>query len=127
MRNNWKRAIGAWGPAVVYMAVIFTLSAQSKLPAAPGILGWDKLQHLIAYAVMGLLLFRAAILRPLTRLGPYLMTLIIGALHGAADEYHQSFVPGRNMSAHDWAADVLGLVLALAILRMATHRTNQGG
>lgn len=111
----------------MYMAAIFVLSAQSKLPAAPSILGWDKLQHVLAYVVLGLLLFRAAVISPIARTSPYRLSLLLGALYGAFDEYHQSFVPGRDMSALDWLADVLGLIAALILMRILEMPRENGG
>jgi VanZ family protein len=111
-----RRKLTAWLPVIAYMGVIFVLSAQPKLPTPPGILGWDKLQHYLAYMVMGLLLIQAADRMPLLRINPYLQALVIGALYAASDEYHQSFVPGRTMDARDWLADVTGLLVALAVV-----------
>lgn len=102
------RGYVAWLPVIAYMGIIFVLSAQPKLPTPPGLLGWDKFQHYLAYMVMGLLLIRAAYGMPLA--------LIIGAAYAASDEYHQSFVPGRNMDVRDWLADVAGLLVALAVV-----------
>ena len=121
------RGVVAWGLAVVYMAAIFTLSAQSRLPTPPGILGWDKLQHVLAYMVLGLLLFRACVISPIARTSPYRLSLLLGALYGAFDEYHQGFVPGRDMSALDWLADVLGLIAALILMRILEMRRENGG
>ena len=30
-------------------------------------------------------------------------------MYAISDEWHQSFVPGRQLSAWDWAADLAGL------------------
>ena len=109
------------------MAVVFVLSAQSKLPSPPGILGWDKLHHMLAYMVLGLLLFRGAVISPIARISPYRLVLLLGALYGAFDEYHQGFVPGRDMSALDWLADVLGLIAALILMRILEMRRENGG
>jgi VanZ family protein len=114
--SKLRRVAYAWLPAMAYMALIFVLSAQPRLPIAPGLLGWDKLQHWLAYMVMGLLLIRAAYETPLPRISPYLLALIIGAAYAASDEYHQSFVPGRTMSIWDWLADLTGLLFALAVV-----------
>ena len=127
MRNGWKPGIIAWGPAVAYMAVLFVLSAQSKLPSPPSILGWDKLQHLTAYMVLGLLLYRACVISPIAGKSPYWTAFLLGALYGTFDEYHQSFVPGRDMSALDWLADVLGLIAALILMRILEMRRENGG
>ena len=43
------------------------------------------------------------------------MTTLVGAvLWGVSDEWHQSFVPGREVDAVDLLADVAGSALAVA-------------
>lgn len=111
----------------MYMAAIFAVSAQSKLPTPPGILGWDKLQHVLAYVVLGLLLYRACVISPIAGTRPYWPAFVLGALYGAFDEYHQGFVPGRDTSALDWLADVVGLTAALILMRMLETRRQNGG
>ena len=37
--------------------------------------------------------------------------ILLGALYGLTDEWHQSFVPGREVSALDWLADLCGVTL----------------
>lgn len=125
-RRFWN-GIVAWAMVVAYMMIIFTLSAQSKLPSPPSFLGWDKFQHYLAYMFMGLLIFRAAYRAPALPIGPYWHALILGALYGGLDEFHQSFVPGRNMSILDWLADVAGLIMALAIVYIARRYRPNGG
>jgi len=120
--------VKAWWPALLYMAAIFILSAQSKLPELPGpILSWDKSLHLIAYLGLGFVLFRAVSLTPLLGPGLYPQSLLVGALYGASDELHQRFVPGRTMDFFDWLADVMGLALALLIIGIIKNRRANGG
>ena len=104
---------------MVWMALIFYLSAQSSLPPLPGFAGIDKIQHGGAYVILGLLLYRAM------RSTPY--TLALGALYGASDEIHQRFVPGRHMSGWDWLTDIAGLAIAMAAVAViAKYRANGG-
>ncbi|MDR2491693.1 MAG: VanZ family protein [Spirochaetaceae bacterium] len=43
-----------------------------------------------------------------------LITVLAVSAYGVLDEFHQSFVPGRQVSAFDWAADTVGAVLGCA-------------
>jgi len=124
-----KRAASAWAPVLAYMAIVFALSAQSKLPeiSAP-ILSWDKAQHAIVYLGLALVAFRGAALMPLTaRPGSYAQSFIVAALYGALDEFHQKFVTGRSAEAGDWAADAIGAALALLVIAVVRNRSANGG
>lgn len=116
MRARIKRIASAWVPAIAYMAVIFILSAQSKLPEPPGVFGWDKLQHSTAYAVLALILFRAVSIAPFLKFNTYAQALGFGALYGASDELHQKFVPGRTADPADWLGDIIGMSIGLVLL-----------
>ena len=69
----------------------------------------DKLGHLVLYGMLGATLSRARRLQAV----PYAALVLIGALYGASDEWHQSFVPGRQVSAFDWIADLVGVAVGL--------------
>jgi VanZ family protein len=56
-----------------------------------------------------------------SRLGSF-VTVGLGVLYGAVDEWHQSYVPGRDVSVADWAADILGVVLGYFAIRMILSR-----
>ena len=98
---------------------IWFLSSQSILPRPKGILGWDKLQHMLAFGVMGVTAgfwIRPAFWRRRPVLSLLIITLVI-SVYGAIDEFHQFFVPGRDCNVWDWVADTLGAFLgALAVL-----------
>ena len=48
---------------------------------------------------------------------------IIGTLYGLSDELHQSFVPGRDASIEDAAADAFGALLgSLALVLYFARR-----
>ena len=91
------------------MAVIYAGSSVSHLPDLPSGVS-DKMAHFSEYAVLGLLLARAlAGPRWLSITLPYVAgALILAALYGASDEFHQWFVPGRDADLRDLAADALG-------------------
>ena len=123
-----KRAASAWAPVLGYMALIFMLSAQPHLEPPTMFRVHDKLQHLAAYFAFGLIAFRGAILLPVVgRPGPYVQSLLLGALYGASDEYHQKFVAGRTASGLDWLADVAGVTAALVVICILRIRRTNGG
>jgi VanZ family protein len=103
---------------VAWAAVIFTLSSFSTLPEPPtGIT--DKHAHLGAYGLLA-----ATLLWGLTDRAPARTTwtavaiaVVAATLYGVSDEFHQSFVPGREVSALDLAADAAGAVLVAVALR----------
>jgi VanZ family protein len=53
---------------------------------------------------------------------PHVVFVGIGVLYGVSDEWHQSFVAGRNPSAADLAADVAGIVLGYTAVVMHLTR-----
>jgi VanZ family protein len=111
-------------PAVLVVAAIWFLSSQSVLPQLKGILGYDKLLHLLAYfALSG----SAALWFPpeqweSRRFLTFLLTVIIASVYGMIDEVHQSFVPGRYCSVWDWIADTLGAVLGAGAAMFGIRR-----
>jgi VanZ family protein len=102
-----------WGPPLVYCGLIFFLSHQSQLPGTPG---GDKLAHIVAYLIMGLLFFRAV--DGTTGWSPprvFVLAAALATLYGVSDEWHQAFVPGRDASLADVLADTIGGLLGSAI------------
>jgi len=94
-------------PPLLYAGFIFYLSAQSALPS-PGIEGFDKVEHLAAYALLGALIARGFYGYGVARQKALLLGVLFGTLYGISDEYHQSFVPGRTADWKDAVADLLG-------------------
>ncbi|MBI2836931.1 MAG: VanZ family protein [Acidobacteria bacterium] len=84
------------------MAAIFMLSA---MPGGPSELPIpDYLLHFSVYGILGFLLYRALDGGVRGVLG----AALLGAFYGMTDEFHQSFVPGRDPSLSDWIADAAG-------------------
>jgi VanZ family protein len=71
-------------------------------------LSQDKLLHALEYAVLGGLLVPALRAAGLGSRGAVLAAVTLASLYGASDEFHQSFVPGRDADVLDWVADTLG-------------------
>ena len=114
-RTTLQSPVGLWGPVVVYMALIFVLSARPDAPL-PSQLS-DKQGHSIGYAGLAVVVGRA-----LAGGVPSGATLPVAAgawaiavAYAAGDEWHQSFVPGRSADLHDWYADAAGALAGAGV------------
>ena len=110
-----RSAIFYYGPAVLIAAGIFIFSSISD-PSVPDLgFSWqDKIYHSLAYFVFGLSLIRAVFHYKKNYDFTLRISIFFGILYGIADEIHQAFVPGRNSSIGDMAANALGVLLAAA-------------
>jgi len=117
--NRWKMVL-PWLALGIYWPLIFVAT---HIPAARmphmQIFGRDVTLHFTAYFVLTLLfwLARYRYLKPdWLRRTPYLVIAII-ALYAAADEFLQMFV-SRHADLIDWLADMVGCLIAMAILTL---------
>ncbi len=97
---------------LVYCGFIFYLSSRSTLPIPMLFPHQDKAMHTGAYFVMGILTWRWLCHLTTSGLLKSCGTLLFCSVYGISDEWHQSFVPGRDADAFDWAADTFGGLLA---------------
>lgn len=119
-----------WGPALVWAAILFLLSELREVPPALEsftVLN-NKLIHFLLYSTLG-----AALAWGRHRGGErvaHAVLLVAGYTYGALDEWHQSFVPGRNPSVADWVANVAGVTAGyfvfLGALRVLRGRPGGG-
>ncbi|HJV23766.1 MAG TPA: VanZ family protein [Holophagaceae bacterium] len=102
-------------PALALASLIAVLSHQSQLPGGISLPSpLDKVVHAAVYAALAFLLdwgLQARTDWPVYRRHGLVFLLL--AAYGASDEWHQSFVPGRDASALDWLADVVGTLVGL--------------
>ncbi len=100
-----------WLPAVVWASVMLIVSSIPKLGIQQGLFpGFDKLAHLIEYFIFGVTLRYWS----QTRRRPYLYG---GIILGLLDELHQAYIPGRESSFWDFAADAAGVTFGYLIIR----------
>ena len=110
-RSAGRTFVRYWLPVTALCAVIFI---QSAYPPVEQISTWphiDKLLHLSVYGILGVLICRA-----LSTIVPFktnkwrllVCTVLLTTLYGLSDEWHQSFVSGRDASAADLLADFAG-------------------
>ncbi|MBU0579519.1 VanZ family protein [Patescibacteria group bacterium] len=122
-----KITLSAYLPPIIWAGLIFFLSNQSKLPSAPQPLldlVFKQTAHVVVYAVLYFLIWRAINItatNKLTRFKLIALPLIITLIYALTDEFHQSFIPGREATWIDIAFDMLGA----SISHYLTHRQKE--
>jgi VanZ family protein len=115
-------------PALAWMAVIFVMSSRSSVPQSPVVPSalFAAVGHLFAYALLAVLLARALEYDIESIVRRYGLAWLLSVAYGASDEFHQSFVPGRQSTVADVAIDAvgaaIGLLLMFAYLRLMLRR-----
>ena len=106
-----------WLPVAAYAALIFTLSSVPQLAPPTGVNHIDKLAHFLEYGILGALLARAFghTLPGGRSLFHAALAVAMGGAVAAADEVYQGTV-GREQDLADWAADMVGLVVAATLV-----------
>lgn len=104
---------------LAYCSFIFFLSHQSALPTPMLFVGQDKLFHAAAYAILGFLAMSYCNCVIEGSGHAYIVAMIFSGLYGASDEWHQSFIIGREADVFDWLADCIGATIAINITRYA--------
>ena len=115
-------AVVSWCAVVLWMGVIFTLSAIPSLasPLAPIYdLMLRKLAHMGVYAVLTILLFRALRRYMASTSHALLLAVLVAGVYACSDEWHQRFVPGREGSWRDVGIDTLGIASACTLVYKA--------
>ena len=100
----------------LYFLFIYGLSDQSSIPAPMWFEGQEKIYHAGAYFIMALLAWR--VVRHLFD-KPIIVcfaSVVFCSIYGFSDEWHQSFVWGRDSDILDWVADTSGATLAMLLL-----------
>lgn len=116
---------------VAYMGLLYFLSSIPAYGVEPTAMGrlfqWvapsvQNTLHVPAYAVLALLWCRFL---SGWRLSPLLIAtiaIVMTTAFGIADEWHQSFVPGRMASATDATSNFAGAVAGTWVYRLVTAR-----
>lgn len=111
------RALGLWAPVAAWAAVLFAASSRSDVGVFGRIPDW--ITHGGAYLLLGGLLCRALAGGLGAPFSPRaaLLAAALATAYGVTDEWHQSFVPGRDASAADVAKDFGGAALGSVLYR----------
>jgi VanZ family protein len=113
-----------WALVVLWMSVIFYLSSRSTLPMPKGILAnlESIAGHFAVYAVLALLVNYALSETSISSVRRMTYAFVFAVVYGVTDEFHQSFVPGRDAALFDLAIDALGAFAALAAWQWFVRR-----
>lgn len=114
---------------ILIMILIWSFSAQNSaesdgisIPLA-AMLGLSngtmrKIAHFTIYLVLGVALtnaFRSLKPKKFPNLKPLILSASIALIYASLDEYHQSFIPGRDGNLRDIIIDTLGAIAGICI------------
>ncbi len=131
-RQRLAHSAGALGAALAYMALLHRVSSipgKVELQGAVDLAYFaltpaiQNLLHIPAFAVLAVLWSHAL---PKTARGAGVVLLMTGG-YGAYDEWFQLGVPGRYGSLTDWALDLFGALVGIALYRYLFARTQSPG
>ena len=128
-----------WGPMVLIMAVIFVFSSfpQAALPQPESnlfnILVKKSAHFFIFGALAASVLWGRFALRDRLALRDrfalrdiggrdMVLAVVVAALYGISDEFHQTFVPGRMATLLDILIDVAGALVAVIVFWRLQHK-----
>jgi VanZ family protein len=120
-----KKFVKWWLPVLVWMGVIFAGSSIGSLPRVGGKVTdgvAHRVAHVMEFAILGALTLRAVSQDRRVTKRELISTLIIIALYGASDEFHQRFTPGRSSEGLSVVFDVAGGLAGAWIYRWWRQR-----
>ena len=96
---------------VLIVVMLASLFIGGTEPQAVGLFNppWDKMAHATFFFTFAFVLKRFVGL-------PTSLVITLALLVGAADEFHQLYLPDRFAGLDDWLADATGAILALFAL-----------
>lgn len=122
----FKKIFFYWLPAIIWMVIIFYLSARQKVTVSEdsliNFLVFKGL-HMIEYAGLCFWLFRAftSIIRKATLSEKLTLALFLTILYSVSDEIHQTFIPTREGITRDVAIDSIGAFFMYIYIKNNLH------
>ncbi|MCX6793991.1 MAG: VanZ family protein [Candidatus Gottesmanbacteria bacterium] len=111
------KVVRAWGPAVVWMVVIFVLSNRQSISVSEDY--WlnylfFKTLHVIEYAILFIFYIRGLsnFWSNEKVVNKYAIAFLLTILYASSDEIHQLFVSTREGRVRDVIIDTLGAIFA---------------
>jgi VanZ family protein len=120
MSSRLKRFTLYWLPLIIYCLAIYIQSDFPSIENVPSFEFSDKFLHFFAYAIMGVLFYRAyQTLR--IKDDPrmlVLLSVVSASLYGISDEIHQYYVPFRDASIYDGIANFFGALCGVYLYHL---------
>ncbi|MCH8941847.1 MAG: VanZ family protein [Bacteroidetes bacterium] len=120
------KKIAVYFPLISYwLILIIATSLPSK--DIPSIKLNDKIEHLLAYFILGFLFNIAVLVQNkflFLKEKAFFSTIIFLGIYAIIDELHQIFIPGRDCSFLDWGADILGVVFGVLLTYFLLKKFN---
>ncbi len=122
--NLVLRPIARIAVAIGWMGLIFLVSARSTVPQPPGLgpVVTSNLGHFSVYFVLAILVWWVLGGFGLEGRRRWLLAIALAVLYGVSDEWHQSFVPGRQPDPLDVIVDAVGAACGLATISWTVRR-----
>ena len=116
-------------PAFLYGGLIIYISSIPNLNRPDiSLLKYDKLIHLLEYAIFAFLIYRSFLqLFPLRKFNYVAyFSLLFLSIFAFFDEFFQSRIPGRDSDIYDVLSDILGGFLLILILHIIYKKRLSG-
>jgi VanZ family protein len=125
--NERLRGARRFVPAAAWMGLIFLLSARETVPKPPGFDAslTSVLGHFGVYAVLAAFTWWALGAFSITTRQRTALAFGLALLYGISDEWHQSFVPGRQPDAFDVLVDGIGAAAGIACATWIASRLDR--
>ncbi len=113
---------------IALAVLIFFLSSQNYENAPLGFFLGDKIAHFFVFGILAFLIFRALSngFKSRASASTFTIATMLTMFYGATDEFHQSFVFGRQCETGDLFADALGAIIFGAFCYYFQKRKFQG-
>ncbi len=109
-----NKFITYWLPVILWAGIIFWLSS---LPDLKSGLKEDfvlrKIAHALEFAILTILLFRAIYNYESKIKKAISYSIVLAVFYALSDEFHQSFIRGREGNLRDVGIDVVGILIAI--------------
>jgi len=117
-KNKTIKFLSLWLPAMVWATVIFLFSNFPSIKTTDFFLSdfiFKKTAHLLEYGILSILVFRALEGSYINIKKAMIVSILISFLYAVSDEFHQSFIPGREPTIRDIIIDTIGATIGAVL------------